>query len=190
MRAAEYVRVSTDQQQYSIENQRATIAEYALLHKLEIVKTYADPARSGLDIEHRPGLQELLDDVLKGRADFQSVLVYDVSRWGRFQDCDEAACYEFLCKRAGIKVHYCAEPFSNDGTPLSVLLKAVKRAMAAEYLRELSAKVCAGQRRIASTGLKMGGRAGFGLRRLLLDADGQRRWSWRRDSISGSPKIE
>jgi hypothetical protein len=32
------------------------------------------------------------------------------SRWGRFQDADESAHYEFLCKSAGIPVHYCAEP--------------------------------------------------------------------------------
>src|SRR5215469_11633946 len=138
MRAAEYVRVSTDQQQYSIRNQQAAIAEYAAAHGFEVVRTYADPARSGLDIKRRPGLQKLLDDVLCGTTDFKAVLVYDVSRWGRFQDSDEAACYEFLCKRAKIQVHYCAEPFANDGSVLSNFVKMVKRTMAAEYLRDLS----------------------------------------------------
>jgi hypothetical protein len=47
-------------------------------------------------------------------ADFTQILVYDISRWGRFRDSDEAAHYEFLCKRAGIAVHYCAEQFEND----------------------------------------------------------------------------
>src|SRR5208283_2718875 len=115
MRAAQYVRMSTEPQQYSILNQQAAIAEYAKNHGYEVVRTYADPARSGLDIKHRPGLQSLIDDALHGRADFQAVLVFDISRWGRFQDNDEAAYYEFLCKRAGIQVLYCAEPFSNDG---------------------------------------------------------------------------
>ena len=59
------------------------------------------------------------------------ILVFDVSRWGRFQDTDEAACYEFLCKRAGIKVHFCAETLPNDGSLASTFLKLVKRAMAA-----------------------------------------------------------
>jgi DNA invertase Pin-like site-specific DNA recombinase len=35
MRAAEYLRVSTDQQQYSIENQQEAIAEYAATHGLK-----------------------------------------------------------------------------------------------------------------------------------------------------------
>src|SRR6516164_6034621 len=175
MRAAEYVRVSTDQQQYSIRNQQAAIAEYAAAHGFEIVRTYADPARSGLDIKHRPGLQSLLDDVLAGRADYEAVLVFDVSRWGRFQDCDEAACYEFLCKRAGIKVHYCAEPFTNDLSATSTLLKMMKRTMAAEYLRDLSIRVKVGQCRLAANGFKQGGAALMDFRRLLVDADGNRK---------------
>jgi len=87
-----------------------------------------------------------------------------------FNRSDEAACFELLCKRAGTQVHYCAEPFSNDGRLSSTFLKLVKRTMAAEYQRELSAKVHAGQCRIAERGFKVGGRAGYGLRRLLLDS--------------------
>jgi len=41
-RAAQYVRMSTDYQRYSIENQAAVIAAYAQLHKLSIVRTYRD----------------------------------------------------------------------------------------------------------------------------------------------------
>lgn len=173
MRAAQYVRMSTDHQQYSIENQKSAIADYAQQNGFEIIETYSDPAKSGLDIKRRPGLQALIDDVIGGRADFQAVLVFDVSRWGRFQDSDEAACYEFLCRRAGIHVHYCGEPFANDGSLTSSFLKMVKRTMAAEYLRELSVKVRNGQCRLAANGFKCGGRAGYGLRRLLLDSNGQ-----------------
>ena len=39
-RAAQYVRMSTDYQRYSIENQAAVIAAYAQLHHLAIVRTY------------------------------------------------------------------------------------------------------------------------------------------------------
>src|SRR5580658_5005422 len=113
MRGAQYVRMSTEHQQYSIENQQAVIACYAQQHGIQIVKTYADPARSGLDLAHRPGLRSLLEEVLTSQPEFEAILVYDVSRWGRFQDIDESAHYEFLCKKAGVRVHYCAEPFSN-----------------------------------------------------------------------------
>lgn len=111
MRAAQYVRMSTEHQLFSIENQIAVIAEYANSHDFEIVQTYSDEARSGIDLAHRPGLKQLLDDIANSRTDFRAVLVYDVSRWGRFHDTDESACYEFLCRRSGVNVVYCAEPF-------------------------------------------------------------------------------
>ena len=173
IRAAQYVRMSTERQDYSIANQLAAIEAYALLHNFEIAKTYSDPGKSGVDLARRPGLQQLLADVASPNRDFQVILAYDVSRWGRFQDIDESAYYEFLCKRAGIQVHYCAEPFAaGDASVMAALLKAIKRVMAGEYLRELSAKVIAGQCRIARSGFKLGGTAGYGLRRLLVSRDG------------------
>ena len=168
-RAAQYVRMSTDYQQYSIENQAVVIATYAELHKLTIVRTYRDEGESGLKIENRTGLTELIDDVCSGQTDFGHLLVFDVSRWGRFQDVDESAHYEFICRRAGIKVAYCAEQFDNDGSLISSIMKNIKRVMAAEFSRELSAKVLAGALRLASLGFKMGGPATYGLQRRLVD---------------------
>jgi len=45
--------------------------------------------------------------------------------------------------------------------------------MAAEYSRELGVKVLAGQKRVAALGFRVGGYAGFGLRRMLVSADRQ-----------------
>jgi DNA invertase Pin-like site-specific DNA recombinase len=169
LRAAQYVRMSTDYQRYSMENQAAVIATYARLHDLSIVKTYRDAGESGLRLKNRAGLKELLDDVQSGRANYGHILVYDVSRWGRFQDADESAHYEFICKKAGIKIAYCAEQFDNDGTMMSSIMKNLKRVMAAEFSRELSAKVHAGQLRLASLGFRVGAPLPYGLRRELVD---------------------
>ncbi|AMA58887.1 recombinase family protein [Bradyrhizobium sp. CCGE-LA001] len=171
-RAAQYVRMSTDHQRYSIANQAATIAAYAASRNLSIVRTYADEAQSGLKIENRAALIELIEDVQSGHADFSHILVYDVSRWGRFQDTDESAHYEFICKKAGVKVAYCAELFDNDGSLMSSIMKNLKRVMAAEYSRELSTKVFAGACRLSSLGFRQGGQPGYGLRRELIDDSG------------------
>ncbi|GGH55356.1 serine recombinase [Comamonas phosphati] len=171
-RAAEYVRMSTEHQQYSTENQADKIRDYAQRRGIEIVRTYADEGKSGLRIDGRQALQQLIRDVESGQADFQVILVYDVSRWGRFQDADESAYYEYICRRAGIQVAYCAEQFENDGSPVSTIVKGVKRAMAGEYSRELSAKVFAGQCRLIELGFRQGGPAGYGLRRVLIDQSG------------------
>jgi DNA invertase Pin-like site-specific DNA recombinase len=172
IRAAQYVRMSTEHQQYSTENQADVIREYAAKHDIEIVRTFADAGKSGLRIQGRNALREILDTVRAGRADFSTILVYDVSRWGRFQDADESAFYEYTCKQAGITVQYCAEQFANDGTVGSTIIKTVKRAMAGEYSRELSAKVFKGQCRLIEIGFRQGGVAGYGLRRQLVDQAG------------------
>jgi len=171
-RAAEYVRMSTEHQKYSTENQGDAIRSYAAGRGIEIVRTYADAGKSGLRLDGRDALKKLIADVEAGSADFETILVYDVSRWGRFQDADESAYYEYLCKRAGIRVEYCAEQFENDGSPASNIFKSVKRSMAGEYSRELSAKVFAGQCRLIELGYRQGGAAGYGLRRQLIDQTG------------------
>jgi len=173
--AAQYVRMSTEDQQYSIANQEAAIQTYAKGHGYIVVSTYADAGKSGVEIKHRQELRRLLSDVVSGRAKYRAILVYDVSRWGRFQDVDEAAHYEFLCKSAGVPVRYCAEQFDNDGSLPSSMMKALKRTMAAEYSRELGIKVSAGQRRLALLGFRVVGRAGYGMRRMIVSSDGRRR---------------
>lgn len=170
-----YVRMSTSLQDRSIEHQCQQLQDYADERGIEIVKMYADAGKSGLCINGRDGLQELMADVKAGTTDFTMVLVYDVSRWGRFQDTDEGGHYEYLCRQAGIQVIYCAEQFANDGSAISAILKGMKRTMAAEYSRELSANVFAAQCRFAAQGFKMGGFAGYGLRRVSFNSDGQKR---------------
>jgi DNA invertase Pin-like site-specific DNA recombinase len=172
IRVAQYVRMSTEHQQYSTENQSDSIEKYAQARGMSIVRTYADHGKSGLNISGRTGLASLLHDVESGVADFVAVLVYDVSRWGRFQDADESAYYEYVLKQSGIRVHYCAEPFENDDSLPSALIKTLKRTMAGEYSRELSVKVFAGQCRLVELGFRQGSMPGYGLRRQLIDENG------------------
>ena len=164
--------MSTDHQKYSTENQLDTIRRYAEQRGYTIVRVFEDSGRSGLRMDGRDDRKSLMLEVQSGAANFQAILVYDVSRWGRFQDADEGAYHEHVCSRAGIRVHYCAEQFDNDGSIGSILLKNVKRVMAGEYSRELSVKVFAGQcRQYRSAASAQGSPAGFGLRRLLIDED-------------------
>src|SRR6266567_876738 len=173
--AAAYVRMSTEHQQYSTSNQLDVIREYAKRRGLEIVKLYSDEGKSGLSIAGRESLSQMIKDVQAGGVGFSCILVYDISRWGRFQGADESAYYEYVCRRAGVTVHYCAEQFENDGSPVSTIVKGVKRAMAGEYSRELSSKVFQGACRLIQLGFKQGGTAGYGLRRMLVDLAGQKK---------------
>lgn len=172
VRAASYVRMSTDHQKYSTENQSDAIEAYALANGMTLVKRYADEGKSGLSTDGRSGFEQLIADVSNGLAEFDAILVYDISRWGRFQDTDESAAYEYLCRKHGISVFYCAEQFENDGSAVTTIVKNVKRAMAALYSHDLSNKVFIGQCRLIGLGYRQGGSAGYGLRRVLIDEQG------------------
>jgi DNA invertase Pin-like site-specific DNA recombinase len=174
IRAAEYIRTSTDQQRYSVENQAETIREYAAGHGMSVVRTYLDYDKSGLHLRGRAGLQSLIEDVKSGNAGYTVVLVYDVSRWGRFQNIDESAYYDFLCRRAGVRVTYCTEVFETlDDPTMSSVVKDLCRVRAAEDSRAQSGKVWQGQRTIARKGFLVAGSAALGLRRCLLDGTGR-----------------
>jgi hypothetical protein len=97
-----------------------------------------------------------LKDVTSGVASYRAILACDVSRWWRFQDTDEPAHDEFLCKSAGVPVHYCAETFANDGSLPNLILKALRRTLAGEYIRDLGARTYARQKRLTPLGFKAG----------------------------------
>lgn len=172
IRAAQYVRMSTDHQKYSTENQADTIRRYSEERGLTIVRTYTDSGKSGLRIDGRKALQRMLTDVQSEDPGYEVILVYDISRWGRFQDADESAYYEYICRSSGISVHYCAEQFENDGSLSATIIKGMKRVMAGEFSRELSSKVFQGHCTQVKHGRHQGGLAGYGLRRQLIDESG------------------
>lgn len=93
MKAVAYVRASTDQQDLSIGTQLALIQAYADSHRIQVVHVYEDAAKSGLGIAQRQAMKSLLADVMQVPRGFDVVLVYDVSRWGRFQDAAYSALH-------------------------------------------------------------------------------------------------
>jgi len=173
IRAAQYLRMSSENQRYSTENQETAIAEYARQHGYQVIASYVDVGKSGLSLKGRDALRQLLSDALDTGRTFDAILVLDVSRWGRFQNPDQAAHYEFLCRQAGLRVVYCAEPFGDDVAPITTIVKHLKRVMAGEYSRELSEKLIRAHRQQAALGFRQGARLIYGFRRLLVDATGK-----------------
>lgn len=173
--AVAYIRMSTDHQEFSPDIQRRFIQKYALEQGLQLIREYTDEGKSGLSAEKRPQFLSLIHLVQSGNADFTHILVYDISRWGRFINIDESAHYEQICAHMGITVHYCAEPFKGNDIG-SQIFKTVKRWAAGEYSRELGEKVFNGQKNLIERGFRQGGPAGFGLRRQLISADGTKKF--------------
>lgn len=170
MRVVLYRRRSTNAelQGDSLAAQDELLRAYAAEQGHVVVGDFADSA-SGRSVTGRDAFLRLIAAVRKG-ADFEGVLVADVSRWGRFENTDEAAFYEFLCLTHGVQIIYVQEIFGSS--PLAPLLKAAKRWMAAEFSRERSRMVSRTQARVVQRGFMHGGPAPYGLRRTLVTLDG------------------
>ena len=80
MRAAIYLRLSKEDKQESIENQRVLLRRYANDNGFLIVKEYTDEAISGLT-DMRPGFAKMMEDARKGY--FDVILAKNQSRFSR-----------------------------------------------------------------------------------------------------------
>src|SRR5688500_15259373 len=140
-RAAVSARMSTEHEKYSVTNDLSAVMKYAVLHDIVIVSAYEDDGNSGLTLNGRAAVRLVFADIAKVGRDFDRILVYDINRWGRFQDIDESEHYEYQSRQHGVAVVYREEPFVNDGSPLPAIWKNMKRAMAADFSRDNSTKV-------------------------------------------------
>lgn len=80
MRAVLYLRLSKEDKNDSIENQRRLLSSYCLLHGFSVTAEYRDEAVSGLS-DHRPGFQQMLLDARDGR--FEVIVAKNQSRFSR-----------------------------------------------------------------------------------------------------------
>ena len=83
-KVAIYSRVSTVEQAeegFSLDEQERLIREYCANHHMEVVEVYQDAGISGKDIEHRPAIQQLLNDA-KGKK-FNLVMSWKINRLSR-----------------------------------------------------------------------------------------------------------
>jgi len=175
-RAIAYYRHSAeDKQENSVTIQRDHAQKFARENNIEIIHEEADEGKSGLSAD-RAGFQKILMDwVLSDAApDFEYILVYDVSRWGRFQNPDEAAMYQYQCTKRGKKIIFVEKGMPREDQALiNHLQTSIERYMAADYSRQLSNKVFFGSAKISEQGYSAGGTACYGMARLLLDINKQ-----------------
>ena len=171
-KAVAYYRHSAqDKQEYSVEIQQEHVRKFAADHGVEIVKEFADRGVTGVVVEDRDAFNEMMRDYIHGpkRAGLHYVLVYDVSRWGRFQKDDEAAHYSYECSSRGIGVVFSTMGFPKENDLFYNIYLNFERWRAAKYSQELSVKVWKGCSKIASYGYWAGGMPPYGMRRLLID---------------------
>ena len=172
LKGAIYIRMSTEKQTESPENQERQIREYADYYGIDIVKTYADLGVSGITAEKREQFQAMINDVEQGNNAYNIVLYLDESRWGRFADSRDAGYHRMRLEHRKVLCHSCEKPLTLDINIADYVFTMLRDESASDYSRQLSQKVWVGQCNLVAKGFRQGGIAGFGLRRMLLDETG------------------
>ena len=103
---AYYRHSARDRQENSVAIQQELVQKWANDNGVDIIHEFSDRGKSGLTAEGRDGFNDMMDNWVKKRKDFDFVLCLDVSRWGRFQDIDLSATYSAECKKHGKQVIY------------------------------------------------------------------------------------
>lgn len=176
--AVGYIRVSSEQQagekQSSLADQREAIHALAQRLHATLGAVYEDAGISGATVAKRPALRALLEDCAANpQRPAGYVLVLNDSRFGRFDDPDEAAALRFQLKQSGWVVRFAEADESNDPTARHVM-RAIGSAQASEYRRNLRANATRGRIGTVKQGY-WASRAPFGYRRAVVFPPAQAR---------------
>ncbi|MFQ5621186.1 MAG: recombinase family protein [Candidatus Nanoarchaeia archaeon] len=163
-----YIRLSTDHQEASLEDQTNSVVECVQGLGYQIVRSFCDDGVSGKTADARPGFQSLIQSARENTEDI-TLLVYDVSRFGRFENPRESTYWEVELERNGVRVHYVSEGFVNDGSLGSQITKFIKDAEASEYIKKLSKAVRLGFRSTAERGYWHSPTKPYGSKRAVID---------------------
>ena len=151
MKAVIYARYSSDnQREESIEAQTRAIKDYAKRNNINIIKTYADEAKTAT-IDNRPQFLDMIKDSKSG--EFELVLVHKLDRFARNRY--DSAFYRKELQKNGVKLISITENL--DDTPEAIILESVLEGMAEYYSKNLAREVMKGMRETAYKGRHTGG---------------------------------
>ena len=172
MPAFAYIRYSSaNQNELTVETQRAVIEQAAARDDAEIVEWYIDRAESGRS-DQRAAFQQMIAEVKRTPPPVTTIYVYNLSRFAR--DREQSVIYKALLRRHGVNLVSATEPIDTTTTE-GRLLEAVIEAIDQFYSERLAEVTHRGQIQIARRGFSAGGRAPFGYRTEYVEELGKRR---------------
>lgn len=160
MRAALYIRVSTEEQSkegYSLAAQKEKCSKFIESQPdWDLVKIYADPGVSAKDLK-RPGVQQMLEDIKKGF--FDVIVVYRLDRLVRRVLDLHNLLDDF--EKNNVKFKSVTEVFDTT-TAMGKFFITIVGAMAEWERDNLSERVSMGMEQIVREGKWKGGEVGYG----------------------------
>lgn len=154
--AVAYARFSSDnQREESIEAQVRAIKYYAQNFGINIIKVYADRAKTG-KTDARPQFMRMIQDSKNG--DFEMVLVHKLDRFSR--NPADTNYYEKILNNNGVKLVSVLEKL--DDTPEGQLMKQIIIGMNSFYSANLAREVKKGLKENALQAKFTGGVVNFG----------------------------
>lgn len=171
LRAACYVRMSSDQQADSPEQQRARLTALAKSRGYEIVGWYQDSGISGLTARKRPDFQRMLADAEAGA--FDVLLAWDQDRLSR-QDSMAAGEWGARLHRAGVRMETIVQGVIDLGSFAGRIQFALNAEIGNQYSVKLSQVTSRGKFNRAKEG-RLGPQPLYGFDRVILDEGGRER---------------
>ncbi len=144
-----YLRMSTDKQETSPEQQRAEIEKYAASKGYSILRWYADLGISGDRTEKRLQFQQMLADAAEGR--FRAILCWDQDRFGRF-DSLESGYWIHPLRKQGVQLVTCTDGPVDWNSFAGRMLYGMKQEGKHQYLVDLSNNVTRRMQQMAQEG--------------------------------------
>ena len=168
------VRVSTDRQERSIDEQKESIREAAKRDGVELLEAEAwceDEGISG-SILDRPGLQKLLA-LCRTRLDITDVYFWKRNRLARSIDPLDGMSIEREIERSGKRVHFVQGIQKTGNRLIDFLASGIEYAEAGQYLVNLSSDVIRGLVPLTKAGFDAGRPTPFGFDRAVVDDSGR-----------------
>jgi site-specific DNA recombinase len=186
IQAVAYLRRSTNRQERSLEDQRREIDSYATQHGYHILRWYTDNGISGDATERRQEFLKMHKAATNGR-DFDVILCWDYSRFGRF-DSIEAGRWIHPLRQAGVKLVTVAEGVVDWDCFSGRIMNALHAEGKHSFLTDLSRNVARSMAGVAQAGHLCGQAAPYGFDRMLVDERGAHRQRIRSGEKFGKPR--
>ena len=179
-----YKRCSKEEQDGSLQDQESTIS--AMMQELGLTRVLAgfeDDGKRGHD-ENRPGLLSVLNYVrthpnpVRNNSDFIPILVYELSRFGRFDDSKKIFAYFVEIERSGYEFYSVTDKIRSRGNISDFVQAIIKSEQAYDYSVNLSKYGMRAGCSLAKRGWWPGGSAPYGFDRMTYGSDGKAKYRY------------